>query len=301
MDNQTIKFALPTLWNHWDFTVALIKFQEMYPEAFRPNATIGAVYDNFPYCLWDGGRIFNEYTYASIEDITIRKEFLETHGIPLRLIFTSPVIQEQHLYDRFCNLVTQVCENDINEIVVNSEILENYLREHYPKYSFISSTTKCNVFDASLKEVETNKYKYICLDYNQNHNFKLLDTLNQSQKNQIEFLCNAICPPGCPNRKEHYRLNGLFYLNFMKPYDLNYCGVQQHTLHPLVENYKNHINADDIYTTYVDKGFSMFKLEGRTLPTVEVMLNCAKYLIKPEYQLFFITEMLSSGCCGQIK
>jgi len=40
-------------------------------------------------------------------------------------------------------MVTEICENELNEIVINSPILEDYLRDKYPKYKFISSTTKC--------------------------------------------------------------------------------------------------------------------------------------------------------------
>lgn len=292
MDNK-IKFALPTLWNHWDLTVAIVEFQKVHPECFYPGVTIGAVYDNFPYCLWDGGRIYSNYAHASIEEIIERRDYLLENNIPLRMIFTNPVIKEKHLVDRFCNLVTSTCEHENNELVVNSPLLENYLKENYPKYSYISSTTKCNLFDASLSEVDSNQYKYICLDYGQNHNFAELDKLNQEQKDKVEFLCNAICPSGCQNRKEHYRLNGLFYINYMKFYNMAHCGVANHTLSPVVEAYPTHIMPQEIYETYVPKGFSMFKLEGRTLDQFEVALNCAKYLIQPQYIFFFLREIWS--------
>ena len=70
--------------------------------------------------------------------------------------------------------------NPKNEIVVNSPILEEYIRTNYPNYTLISSTTKCitNLNDVKT-EINKEQYKLICLDYNLNHNTKLLNDLSQ--------------------------------------------------------------------------------------------------------------------------
>ena len=115
-------------------------------------------------------------------------------------------------------MVMKTVENEINEIVVNNLELENYIRKNYPKFSIISSTTKClKDPNKSLDELKKD-YKYVCLDYNLNKNWEYLNTIPEELKNKTEFLVNAICPPNCPNRKEHYRLNGLSHLNFGKSY-----------------------------------------------------------------------------------
>lgn len=291
---SVIKLALPGLWNHFPITKELILFMEQCPEAVKSNTVIGAVYDNFPYCPWDGGRTFAAYQHASLEDVTNIQEFLNSRNIPMRLVWTNPVVQPQHYQDRYCNLIATICHNDMNEIVVNNEGLENYLREHYPNYQYISSTTKCNNLSDSLEEVMNKDYRYVCLDYNANHNFKILDELTQEHKDKVEFLCNAICPPGCPARKEHYRLNGLFYINYMRGYHMPECGIKKGTLHPDTQKYANNITPEDIEKIYAPKGFSMFKLEGRTLSSMEYLINCVQYLIKPEYQAYAIADVASA-------
>lgn len=290
MDNK-VKFAIPGLWNHYQIMTSIINIYEQHPEYFYDNISF-IIYDNFPYCIWDGGRIFHSYTQASLEDIVTIRDFFNNRDIPIRLIFTNPVLEEQHLHDRFCNLVCTVCENNLNEIVVNSSLLENYLKKSYPKFNLISSTTKCNLLDQSLEEIEeANRYKYICLDYNQNKNKKVLESLSQEKKDKIEFLCNAICPPGCQHRKEHYRLNGLYYLNYMKEYLVPGCSIKENTLHPLTMSYQNNISPEEIWNYYVPNGFSMFKLEGRSLSHLEFYLNCIRYLVKPEYQFYLISNI----------
>lgn len=284
-----IKFAIPGLWDHFLLTKELVKYMELFPDHCYPNIEIGAVYGNFPYTIWDGGRIFcSELKQASLEDITEIKTYLQEKNIPLRLIFTNPVLEPVHYLDRFCNLVCTTCEDEKNEIVVNNSGLEEYLRNKYPKFGYISSTTKCNGLDNSLKEL--NNYKYICLDYNQNHS-KKLNTLSPEEKNKIEFLCNAICPPGCPNRKEHYRLNGITWLNFYKPYYID-CSIQESLVAKETREYKNNISPQEIYNVFAPQGFSMFKLEGRTIPTIDVILTYAYYFIKPEHKDFFVSYVL---------
>lgn len=294
MSNKSIKLAIPGLWTHLDTMKKIIEFIEYYPEAVRDNFTIGAVYDNFPYCIWDGGRIFTSINYASLEEIVETKEYFNSKNIPVRLIFTNPELRPEHLSDRFCNLVSHVCEDPLNEIVVNSAILEDHLRANYPEYGYISSTTKCNILDESLKEINADQYKYICLDYNQNHNFVQLNNLTQEEKDQVEFLCNAICPPGCPSRKEHYRLNGLYYLSYMRQYHTAACRIKTPINHPATRAYANTISPEDIETIYAPKGFSMFKLEGRTLSANSFLLNVVYYLIKPEYQFYCLEAIMDN-------
>lgn len=284
------KFALPGLWSHSKLYMQIVLFLESHPEYLKEGVTIGAVYGNFPYCIWDGGRIFTHMTHASLEDIDEIRTFFNAHNIPIRMIFTNPVLEERDLYDRFCNFVCSRCENEMNEIVINSPMLEEYIRTSYPKYSFISSTTKCNNASNSKTEILNDAYKYVCLDYNLNKNKKFLESLSAEEKQRIEFLCNAICPSGCPNRKEHYRLNGLYYLNCGTPYTIR-CNIKNDTLHPDTCNYPNNISPEEIDNYYVPQGFEMFKLEGRTLSDTECLLNIARYMIKPEYQLTFIRNI----------
>ena len=288
-----INFNLPGLYEHSDFNLFVLNFLKEQPDMVYPNINIESVYGNFQFCIFDGGRIFNRYKHTSkeeIENLVLQYNNLNT---AVRLIFTNPLITKEYFNDRFANIVLDICHNGKNDIVVNSEELEDYLRNKYPNFRYISSTTKCK----SKKEdffMELNKpYDLICLDYNLNNNFNLLNSLTQEQKDKCEFLCNAICAPGCPSRKNHYELNGISYLNWGKQYHTETCHVQRNTLHPLTEQSKNYITPESIFSDYVPNGFSHFKLEGRTLSLTENVCNYAKFLIKPEYQFYFITSVLS--------
>ena len=47
----------------------------------------------------------------------------------------------------------------------------------------------------------------------------------KENKKKCEFLVNAICPSGCTNRKKHYELNSISYLNYNKPYRISSCAI----------------------------------------------------------------------------
>ena len=52
-----------------------------------------------------------------------------------------------------------------------------------------------------------------------------IELLSQEEKDKCEFLVNAICPPGCKTRREHYILNSKYYLNYGRQFDVPYCGI----------------------------------------------------------------------------
>jgi hypothetical protein len=226
---MNIKFLLPGFYEHFVLFKEFISFRENHLQYFYKDTEIGACYGNFQLCPWDGGRIFFKSQQASYEKIVEIRDYFKSKNIPIRLIYTNPIIEEKDLHNHFCNLVTGLCEDENNEIVVNSTLLENYLRNKYPKYKYISSTTKCltNPTDSQAELAED--YFMVCLDYNLNHNMEFLKKIPEENKSKTEFLVNAICPAGCPNRKEHYRLNGISSLNMTRPYHIS-CGITTSTL-----------------------------------------------------------------------
>ena len=290
VSKNEINFILPGMYEKIDLNLFFLKLLKDNPSYFKKDVKIKSVYGNFQFCIFDGGRIFQQYHHACKEDI---EEYLykynEIYKVAVRFIFTNPIIKKEYFTDRFCNLILKLGENDLNEIVVNNEDLQKYIQDKYPKYKFISSTTKClNNINDFKQELNKDKYFMVCLDYNLNHNKKLLESLSQQEKEKCEFLVNAICPSGCPFRKEHYRLNGAFSLTYGKKYSLPGCSIFGNTLLPKDKTHINNIEPEELFDYYSKNGFKYFKLEGRTLSTMENICNYTKYMIKPEYQFYVI-------------
>lgn len=300
MSDNKMKFIIPGLYEHYELNLRLISLIKTHPEFFYPGVQIGAAYGNFQFCIFDGGRIFGKYRHTTKEEIEAVVKAYNDLDVPVRLIFTNPVIPEKSFNNRFGQVVLEACHNGKNEIVVNNPKFEAFLKEKYPNFGYISSTTKCLTSPEDLKAELDKDYKMVCWDYNLNKNQKLLDSIPQDKKDKCEFLCNAICPPGCPNRKEHYRLNGLYSLSYGKPYATQDCPIEFDTLHPTQCESRNNLSPEEILNTYVPKGYSNFKLEGRTLGVFENLANYVRYMVKPEWQFYVMNILLQEDPTNKV-
>lgn len=295
-------FILPGLYEHYNLNFKLLALMQKHPEYFRDDVKVSACYGNFQFCIFDGGRNFYGYRHTTKEEIEeVVRIYNEEFNVPVRLVFTNTQLQPEHYTDRFGNLVLSLCENDMNEIVVNDDNFEKWIKERYPRFHFISSTTKClSKPDELVTELQKEDYTMVCLDYNLNKNKKLLESFSQEVRDKCEFLCNAICPPACPQRKEHYKYNSLFHLSYGRGYQMENCQIKGNTVAPVTRCSHNNITPDELYDYYVPNGFSLFKLEGRTLGEMEVAINYAHYLGKPEYADFILTQLINDNSSSKI-
>ena len=285
-----VKYIIPGFYEHADINLKLIDLMKTNPEIFNDNTEIYASYGNFQHCIFDGGRIFPDLSQASKEVIDNIILDYNKRGIKVRYVFTNNQLKETDYYDRFANIILEEGNNGMNEIVIADSGLENYIREYYNNYNFISSTTKCLTNPQDLKkELDKDNYYMVCLDYNLNHNKKLLESLSNEQKNKCEFLVNAICVSGCPNRKEHYRLNSISNLQHGRKYQMEECNIRYNGIHPKILSQPNNITVNEIYNYNEPLGFSYFKIEGRTWSDMDLILTYANFMVKPDQQLYFIS------------
>lgn len=273
-----MKFYLPDFYYKYDLNIIIIDLLKEHPEYFYDNIEIGAVYGCFPGMIWNGGRLYTGFAdYNNIKN-TIAN--FNERNIPLRFTCTNPLLEEKHVYDTCCNLVLDLANNGMNEILVNSPILEEYLRKTYPNYKYILSTTRCER-DINKINQYTNEYDLVVTDYRDNNNFTFLDKIEQ--KDKIELLINAYCDPACKIRKEHYAAIATAQLNGALQYDNLSCENMDISFYTILNNYTV-IKRDDLYGKYIDMGFKHFKIEGRSIHNIEVIESYMYYLIKPEYR-----------------
>lgn len=296
-----INFHIPDFINHCRLNLLLLTLMQQHPEYFREGVKIASVFGAFPPSLWNGGR----NTVGVVDDEIIKQvtKAFNSRGVPLRFTFTNPLIEEKHLGDPFCNKVMRMCDNGLNEVIVLSPILEEYIRKNYPSYKITSSTCK-EIRNAGELSAELEKdYYYVVLDYNWNNNFEFLETLPHKEK--CELLINACCVPNCPRRGEHYRSIGetqIKYAEYMKTppmmrkpthfEDFKCPSMLRHIYQ--ITDLPTHISPDAIVEKYVPMGFNQFKIEGRTVPDIALAENYIYYMIKPEYKDTARLELLGT-------
>lgn len=280
------KFHLPDFFIFYDLNYYICELFKTKREYFIDDMEIGSVYGSYP-CYWNGGR--DTYGYVKTSDMAAEMASFNALNVPIRFTFTNMLIDEHLIHDPLGNSLMEMANNGMNEVLVNSDILENYLREKYPNFKYISSTTKC-LLDADKVNAECKKYDLVVLDYRENRNDIFIDKIEDKKK--IEILCNAYCSPACPHRKEHYMFNSYFNLRIPEKYSgkVNGCipGDYAKTFWEAIKSPVAVVNDDhrDKYSLsyYESLGIENFKIEGRGNNIMDVIDSYMYYMVKAEYR-----------------
>ena len=296
---KKIYWHLPGFFVYFYLNQVMIHLMQKYPDAFHEGYTAGSVYGTFPGAIWNGGRaVFGIASHGEMEQII---STYNRFGVPVRFTWTNPLIEEKHVNDTYCNLIMRTADNGKNQVLVNSPVLEKYLRENYPTFEFISSTTKRITDVSGIRKELDSGYFLVVLDYDLNHDKEALSELSP-YADRIEILCDEICFPNCPRRKEHYADEGRMQLDFEKGSVYN---CPNRSTVPSFEECKKRpafISREEI-ASYVDMGYVNFKLVGRGLPIELVKESYLYYLVREE-SYSFIKEKLEhdlSGLTGKTK
>lgn len=301
-----VKFHLPGLRYNYPLNMFWLSLMKTHPEFFREGVEIASFFGTFPFSLWNGGRLIqNDQCDSAFVNNVIKA--CNSQGIPIRYTFTNPVLEQSDLDDPFCNFCMDAANNGMNEVLVVSPILEDYLRNKYPNYHYNSSTCKELKNIDKLNEELDKDYKYVVLDYNLNNQWDILEGLHHKEK--IEVLVNAVCEPGCKRRGDHYRQIGLdertINMNKKLPEDKRipikpwYCQYGEHNCIYTIQNYSTYVSPEDIWEKYVPAGINNFKIEGRTAYLFSLIETYCFYMIKPECvgeaRMMLIKNLETSG------
>ena len=278
-------YHLPGLFEFYELYRRFLPLYREHREYFYDWCAIGSIYGAPAGCIWGGGRISCGGA-AAREVLALLREY----GISARLTFSNSLLRPEHLSDRKCNAVCQQFAQRgtvQNGVIVHSELLLNYLQNHYPELYLVSSTTKVLTDPQAFQaEVRRPEFRYVVPDFRLNKSFDALDALSQPEKDKVEFLCNECCWVGCRDRKRCYE--NVSRKNLGEACPEHICtapGAEEgYRFSKAMEN-PGFIGIRDIQDVYMPMGFSNFKIEGRGLGSALVLEFLLYYMTKPEYQL----------------
>lgn len=277
-----IKFSLPDYYGHDNIIMFFLLLQEALPNCFQENRIIDSAYGYPDFLSWNGGRtICTNKDPLNCYDIV--KNYHENFpNFHLRHTCTNLYITPE-LYNDYQNNLFLIESKYIGDsIIINNDNFGEYIKQKYPQYSLIYSTTK------NIKTIEDyNKYSknnLVVLNYIHNHNDDILSTLEYPKN--IEILCAEECIANCPNRQEHYEVISKENMKmpnipeFKCPYNVSkfpnfYSDILQRP-HAITNQYINYL-----YDTY---GIENFKISGRKNNNITYVESIIYYLIKPEYR-----------------
>ena len=282
---QKVYYHLPGLFEFYELYRMFFPLFREHREYFYDWCEIGSVYGAPADCIWGGGRVgFGDWDAREV--LTLMEEY----GISARLTFSNSLLRKEHLTDRKCNALCQLFENGKgvqNGVIVHSELLLDYLKNHYPGLYFVSSTTKVLIdFEELRGELARDEFRYVVPDFRLNKAFAQLEKLPNVQKNKVEFLCNECCWYECWDRKRCYE--NVSRKNLGESCPDHRCvspDAKEGYLFSKAMTNPGFIGIQDIKNIYRPMGFSNFKIEGRGLGSALILEFLLYYMTKPEYQL----------------
>lgn len=271
---QKIKFYLPSFTKNLSLNLALAESKRIHSECFDENIEFTSLYGSFPNAIWNGGRCeFGKIDISKFKDIV---ECVNSLGIAIRYTFTNSLLKEEHLTDEYCNKLMEICNNGKNEVIINSRLLENYLRLHYPHFKYILSTTT-QTRGAELINEACKYYDMVVADYRDVRNKVFLHDI--VERGKVEILLNESCLLDCIYRKEHYEEISQAQLNFKDVEAEKKCRYRGST-----KFREAYISKDTIYNTLIPLGYVNYKIRGREMDFNKLLLEYFTYFVKPQYK-----------------
>ena len=155
LKKETAYYHLPGLFEFYGLYSEFLPLFREHREYFYDWCDIGSIYGAPADCVWGGGRVgFGENNPKEV--LALMKEY----GISARLTFSNSLLRTEHLSDKKCNELCAMFgeKNGIqNGVIIHSDLLLEYLKNKYPEFYFVSSTTKV-LIDFEQLEYEMNFY-----------------------------------------------------------------------------------------------------------------------------------------------
>ena len=284
-------YHLPGLFEFYELYRMFLPLFREHREYFYDWCEIGSIYGAPGDCLWGGGRV--GFGDQQPEDVA---QLMREYDISSRLTFSNSLLRKEHLADSKCNALCALFEKNgsaENGVILCSDLLLDYLRERYPGFYFVSSTTKVLTEFRQLEaELDREAFRYVVPDFRLNKAFDRLNALPDEKKRKVEFLCNECCRFDCRDRKACYE--NVSRKSLGEDCDDHICtspnAARGYRFSDAMKN-PGFIGIDDIQNVYLPNGFSHFKIEGRSLGSAVILEFLLYYMTKPEYQLLVREEI----------
>ena len=285
MKNNIAHYHLPGLFEFYELYSVFLPLFRAHREYFYDWCDIGSIYGAPSDCVWGGGRVG-----GGLCDPRDALALMREYGISARLTFSNSLLREEHLSDARCNALCSLfaqSQTPRNGVIVHSELLLSHLRKVYPElYAVSSTTTVLTAFAYLRREIDRDDFAYVVPDFRLNKAFDRLSTLDEKEKNKVEFLCNECCWFGCKDRKRCYEAVSRKNLGETEiEYRCTAPDAAQGYRFSRAMTNPGFIGVNDILNVYWPMGFSNFKIEGRGLGSALVLEFLLYYMTKPAYQL----------------
>ena len=267
---------------HLNINLLIYDVWDKYSDFFNNDSKITAFFGSFGNCCWNGGRENKVKSFKKLEECFKIIKQINSLGISVRFTFTNPLITEYELNDYVGNSLMKMANNGMNGVIVASEVLHKYLKEKYPNFHYVYSTTNCSL---NIEDYN-NDYDISVLDYRLNKDKDFLNSIKD--KSKIEILVDDCCP-SCKFRKQHFENVGKYNLgedidiSCLNPENYGKYENPKNFYESLLRTMKNSLTYEEV-EEYKKMGFNKFKLTGRSQGRRFLLDSYIYYFVKPEFR-----------------
>ncbi len=265
-----------------EMNLLIVDIWKKFPQYFNDDSKISAFFGGFDNCCWNGGRENKQHHSEQLSKCFKTIKQINDLGISVRFTFTNPLITKKEYDDYIGNSLMKFSHNGMNGVIVANEDFHNYLKEKYPNFHYVYSTTNCTT-DGNIYNEMYDKYDILVLDYRLNKN---IDFLKKNDK--IEILVDDCCP-SCKYRKQHFENVGKYNLgeqidvNCLNPENYGKYENPKNFYESLLRTLNNSLIYEEI-EEYKKLGFNKFKLTGRSQGRRFLLDSYIYYFVKPEFR-----------------
>ena len=273
-----LNYALPDFTGGLKMNLSLIESWRNDPAKFRDGVRFDSVYDSFPGCKANGGRHYVGLQYPPFK-MHATFAALNDAGVKARLAFTNMFLDSNALRDdAYIRTILDIASDYDVEIIVYSDDVADYLRQHYP-FKLVLSTTR-EITDIVTLNNALERYEYVVLNYNLNKDYDFLAQIAHPER--LEVMVNELCAPNCPVRQKHYEHESRDQMNGESTLFKEKCNRPKADLMDLI-NGPIVLSNEEIAHLRADYGIRNFKIVGRNRKREKLVDVLLYYLVKPEH------------------
>lgn len=283
-------------------TELIFKLVTIIEDKFEYRLPIKYIFGS-PSVKWNGGRCILK-DMDKLEDFKfIEKEIENTIKREIIPVFTfsNTFLTEKDLFDERCNIVLKLINDLGAEVIVASSILEQYIRELYPKIkihaSVILSTFEKDRNLDFYERLSSNFHNYV-VHPDDNFNYKLLQEL---PKVNAEILVNEKCKYLCQIRKEHYKSISVEQIeliegNYSDKRFLNSCNMIPEIKQSVTKERNISLTREEV-KKIISLGYSSLKIQGRTDNLYTYFFDLLRFTLEKEVAFPTVYSLF----CGYIE
>lgn len=269
-------FSIPDSGATIEYNKLLLSVMQQHRDWLYDDFAIESAFGCPPSCIWNGNRSLFSGPYRP-SFFRKRLEVYQNAGIHYRLIFTNFLLQPEHLYDVYSNMIASMVNEVGGYVMVSIPLMANYMKK-YPNLRLCWSTTT-DFGDTEGKRIkkinELSATHLVVVPYEFNNKPQLK---RFTHPENLEIIVNEDCIDNCPFRRQHW-INVNTVNLFKAPVEYTKClaDAKQPGHNP---SYFHNVRRQQL-DYYTAMGINHFKIVGR-ISSVQALNAYLEFFVLPD-------------------